>query len=255
MATAAGPPPSSWFFLNEEEILAPLKVDISFKGARYVDSFCWNCNPETNTMSPYEFSCRTCADVGLPDGFQLKMAMQIQEQVDAYRILINMLKSHGTEIISRMNSLMPMTLGIRLHTVDYADHFQFDCCNSTPYAPEYFAKVTVMNLGLPGEMEPVIAHNIRENIFRMLFAYVEQQSSGKAAAAAGAAEASPELAPSQLNVTVVAPNQAVDMITNLWRRARPMHFDDQQSIPQPMMPAQVDANAHVWRTPAADAAP
>ena len=71
---------NSWFIFNEEDVLVPLKVDISYRGARYVDSFCWNCNPKTNNMSPYEFGCITCADVNLPDGFQWKIALQIQEQ-------------------------------------------------------------------------------------------------------------------------------------------------------------------------------
>ena len=71
---------NTWFILNEEDTLVPLKVDISYRGARYVDTFCWNCNPQTNCMSPYEFACITCADVNLPDGFQWKIALQIQEQ-------------------------------------------------------------------------------------------------------------------------------------------------------------------------------
>lgn len=274
------PPASSWFFFNEDDLLAPLKVDISYKGARYVDSFCWNCNPESNTMSPYEFSCRTCADVGLPDGFQWKMALQIQEQVDAYRILIHMLKTNGAELMSRMNSLMPIALGIRFQTVDYSDRFLFDCCGSggsMPYAPEYFARVTVLNLGLPGEMEPIIARSIRESIFRQLFSFMETiglqtEIEDTAAAGGGRGEGAketemntgtgtgtaedtapapapapaPALVPSELSVTVVAPNQAVDMLTHLWRRARPQHFEDQQSIPQCQLPRLTDTNAHAW---------
>lgn len=231
----------SWFFLNEDDMLVPLKIDISCKGARYVDSFCWNCNPETNTMSAYEFSCRTCADVGLPDGFQWKIAMQIQEQIDAYRILIDILRNHGSELLSRLNPLQPISLAFRHLTVDYSDKFLFDC-TSAPFAPEHFARVTVLNLGLPGELEPAIAHNIRENVFRQLFFCLEQASKDHIECH------NPVLTPSEITVSLVAPNQAVDMVTNLWRRARPKNFDDLQSTPQPRLPSATDTNAHVWHT-------
>ena len=46
------------------------------------------------------------------------------------------------------------------------DKFSMDFGTKISYAPEYFAKVTCTNLGLPFEMEPVIAHAIRESIYR-----------------------------------------------------------------------------------------
>ena len=115
--------PQSWFLLHEEDMLVPLKVDISYRGARYVDSFCWNCNPYTNTMSAYEFACRTCADMSLPDGFQYKIALQIQEQIDSYRLVLDMLRSENADKIlnvieKHFPSSQPMALGIRYQTVD-----------------------------------------------------------------------------------------------------------------------------------------
>lgn len=71
-------------WLTEEITLVPLKIDITYRGARYVDSFCWNINEKTNLMSPYEFACRTALDLGLPEGFPMKIALQIEEEGDIY---------------------------------------------------------------------------------------------------------------------------------------------------------------------------
>ena len=51
---------------------------------------------------------------------------------------------------------------------------------------------------------------------------------------------------SELKVSLVQPNQAVDMIANLCKRAKPNSVDDQAAIPQPMLPADKDSNSHFW---------
>jgi hypothetical protein len=91
-------------------------------------------------------------------------------------------------------------------------------------------------------MEPVIAHKIRENVFRNIIIWLDDLVNG--------AQVEPEImipeVPSDVRVTVVAPNAAVDMITNLWRRAKPVSVDDNALIPQPVMPKERDSNADTW---------
>ena len=54
---------------------------------------------------------------------------------------------------------------------------------------------------------------------------------------------------SELKVSLVQPNQAVDMIANLCKRAKPNSIDDQAAIPQPMLPTDKDSNSNFWNTP------
>lgn len=48
-------------FLRDDEIIAPLKCDVTMAGARYVDTFSWNIY--NSAISPDEFASRTCADL------------------------------------------------------------------------------------------------------------------------------------------------------------------------------------------------
>jgi hypothetical protein len=48
-------------FLKERDVLIPVKCDVTFGGARFVDSFSWNLYH--SMMTPAEFASRTCADL------------------------------------------------------------------------------------------------------------------------------------------------------------------------------------------------
>ena len=51
-------------FTNNDEVLVPIKIDTTHKGARYVDSFIWDiCQP---ILTADEFATRTCCDLNLP---------------------------------------------------------------------------------------------------------------------------------------------------------------------------------------------
>lgn len=117
------------------------------------------------------------------------------------------------------------------------------------YAPEYFAKVTCSNLGLPLEMEPVIAHGIRENIYKILFNCIDityNKVKNNTPIPCISSNKYIQTSVSEIQVNIVGPNQAIDMITNLWKRAKPSHFDDCASAPQPRLPRKLDSNASIW---------
>jgi uncharacterized protein YeaC (DUF1315 family) len=108
-------------------------------------------------------------------------------------------------------------------------------------SPEIFARTTCADLGLPPDMEPAISHKIRENILRSVVSWMDE-------GAIDCSQATVETN-SELKVSLVQPNQAVDMIANLCKRAKPNSIDDQAAIPQPMLPTDKDSNSSFWNVP------
>ena len=52
-------------------VLVPLKIDITYNGARLVDTFSWNLYNSCLTVE--EFALMTCIDLNLSSGFQEKI--------------------------------------------------------------------------------------------------------------------------------------------------------------------------------------
>jgi hypothetical protein len=61
--------------LKERDILIPIKIDVTYNGARFIDSLCWSLYGAV--MSPDEFAVRTCLDVNLPNGFIHQIYLQV----------------------------------------------------------------------------------------------------------------------------------------------------------------------------------
>jgi hypothetical protein len=91
-------------------------------------------------------------------------------------------------------------------------------------------------------MEPAIAHKIRENIFRAVITWLDDVRQG--IVVVDDADVVP--VPSEIKLALVSPQHTVDMMTNLWKRAKPISADDTASIPQPVLPADRDSNACAW---------
>jgi hypothetical protein len=230
--------------LYDDDILLPLKVDVSHRGARYVDTFSWRLF--NSLMSVDEFACRTCLDLNLPAMFQWRIALQLHEQIDAYKNLLLLLDSvsstPGRKWVTDIRDLQQMSVGIRDNSLEYNDKFTYDTSSSSSHEPEMFARTVCYDIGLPAEMEPVIAHRIRETIFRSAIHSVDQETLLE-----GSGEAAP-LHGSVVSVKVVAPHHAVDMVNNLWKRARPATIDEVGSVPQPNLPKDRGSNAGQWRS-------
>mmetsp|Transcript_32861 Transcript_32861/g.33480 ORF Transcript_32861/g.33480 Transcript_32861/m.33480 type:complete len:239 (+) Transcript_32861:148-864(+) len=227
------------FLGDKDEILVPIKIDITHKGARFVDSFTWNLrNP---ILTADDFAIRTCLDLNLPEGFIWKISLQIQEQVKAYSSLISLFALeviNNKDFAEKSHELQPISIGIRHNIVDYSDKFLWDMYS--PFnSPEKFARTTCLDLGLPAEMESPIAHRIRETLIRNMITWLEDSSTLKPHTV--------PLTPSEVKVSVVQPHQVVDMVTNLWKRAKPTVWDEQAALPQPKLPKHRDTNARVWR--------
>ena len=108
--------------------------------------------------------------------------------------------------------------------------------------PQDFARTTCADLGLQTDMEPAIAHKIRENIFRAVITWLDDVRRGVIV------EGDTDLTPTQsdIKLQLVSAQHTVDMMTNLWKRAKPISADDSASIPQPVLPADRNSNACAW---------
>jgi chromatin structure-remodeling complex subunit SFH1 len=150
---------------EEEEVLVPIKIDIAHGNGRYMDSFCWNLY--NSVLTPEEFVWKTCMEENLPSELIPRIAAQLQEQVDAFLSFVDLIISSGRNehIQIRLNNL-ETDVSVRCNVVEYSDSFQWDAYTSTGCDPEAFAKQTCLDLGLPCEMQSVIALRLRESIIR-----------------------------------------------------------------------------------------
>ena len=76
--------------------LVPVTVDVSSASARVVDSFLWSLSMEAANMTVDEFAYTTCVDRGLPQSFQVQMALQLREQLKAHADLLALCKALET---------------------------------------------------------------------------------------------------------------------------------------------------------------
>eukprot|EP01040_Poterioochromonas_malhamensis_P004016 gene4016-4295_t len=221
------------------DVLVPLKIDVTYKGARYVDTFCWSLYYPA--ISPEEFAMITCHDLNFPIGFHQKISLQIIEQLQAYHILIDCVKSYSPCIPNwnqKIRQPQTITIGIRHGPLDYSDKVEWDPMD-TLISPEEFARTTCSDLGLPSEIEPAIAHKIREALFRWMLNIVQNPN-------ATDTNIQIEFKVPETRVSLVPPNQAVDMVTNLWKRAKPNTMEEIAAVPQPQLPTEKETNANVW---------
>jgi len=239
--------------LRRDNILVPVKIDITAVGARYVDTFCWNINvdvAETHSDLKYvAFATQVCSDVNLPNIFLTKIALQLSEQVDAFKIIIDILKRcfHVNNIpsIDKLRKSISMEVGIRLNTLDYSDKFVWDPMDHR-ITPEQFASITCSDLGLPSQMEPAISHKIRELLFRHMMLWLDDPYGYEPTDTITDVNDS-TLTPSETKVTLIPQLQAVDMVHSLWKRAKPQSTEEISSIPQPLLPSNKETNASIWK--------
>eukprot|EP01039_Chlorochromonas_danica_P005531 gene5531-6090_t len=226
-------------FLRGSSVLVPIKIDLTYQGARLVDTFCWDIYNESTT--PEEFVSRTCSDLNLPIGFQHRITAQIIEQIQSYRLLVNFIREYHSLIPDwekKVIRCQSITIGIRHNSIDYSDRIEWNPMDEY-LTPELFARSTCYDLGLASEIEAAIGHKIRESLFRWLINLVEKPNLPDG-------DLQPEFKVTDNKISLVPPNQVVDMTTNLWKRAKPASLDDISSVPQPMLPSEKESTAPIW---------
>ena len=226
--------------LLEDHILVPIKLDITYCGARLVDSFSWNIS--NSHMSINEFSTRTCIDLNLPFGFESKITEQIKEQVDGYRTIIEIIITYAHIVVNgwsaKIHEIQVITLGLRHNSLDYSDKVHWNPM-SNYLTPESYASMTCKELGLPLEMRPAISFKIREALFRWLFTLLEYPDNMDI-------RIMEEFKVLDTKITMGYHPYTVEMMSNLWKRAKPGMIEDQSSIPQPLLSGDKNSNASVW---------
>ena len=231
--------------LLTDDLIVPIKVDVAVKGARYVDSFCFKLFDAL--MTPGEFAARTCADLNLPDSFQHRIAFQIEEQLNSYKEIIALLRSNGVDNekwLKIISEPIDMLVGLRHNAVDYSDKFTWDLFStSSGKEPEVFARKTVEDLGLPLDMESAIAFRIRETLLRLVISAAENPDDPEHLFLPSKLSV-----PSEIVVSLTQPNGTIDMVRNLWSRAKPEHIDTRSVAPQAKLPVNTMTNANTWYT-------
>lgn len=147
------------------DVLVPVHICVSHEGVKFIDSFTWKL--ENPFLSPECFAAHLAADLCLPYALQLKIALQLAEQVSAYREIIAAIDAYVVQhdsILERFKKLITINIDVSYNTIDYKDTFQWDVLSAV--SPEVFARVTCGDLGLPCELEPTIAIQIREAVIR-----------------------------------------------------------------------------------------
>jgi len=229
------------YILLEDHILVPIKLDITYCGARLVDSFSWNISNDSY-MSINEFSLHTCIDLNLPLGFESKISAQIKEQVDGYKRIIYIISNYAPIVVKgwvdKIHEIQVITLGLRHNSLDYTDKVYWNAMSSY-LTPEIYASRTCKELGLPLEMRPAISFKIREALFRWLITLLEYPDNMDI-------RIMEEFKVSETKITMGHHPHTVEMMSNLWKRAKPSAIEDQSSIPQPLLSSDKNSNASVW---------
>lgn len=226
-------------FIRPPYILAPLKLDITYRGARLVDTLTWDLyNP---VMLPEEFAAQMTADLNLPPGMHERITLQLREQIESYQEIIDCVYRYAHCIPNwerKISQMQTITIGIRHGTIDYSDKIEWDPMMEN-FTPEDFAAVTCADLGLPGEIEPAISHKIRETLFRWLLTILQNPLYEELAL-------QKEFHVPDSKISLVPGSHTVDMITNLWKRAKPNSIDESAAVPQPQLPVDKESNSEIW---------
>ena len=225
--------------LFEKVLLIPIKIDLCHFGARFVDSFTYPLYGAC--MTTYELSCRLCSDLNLHPSLIVKVALQIDEQVQCYNDLNMMIFDHSTPLLwkEKLEEPLIMNLSVRVNTIEYNEIIYWDLKASTP-TPESHARNRCAEKGLPPEVEPVIAYKIRENIFRSIIQWIENPS-------LPSNYAEPKPLPST-SVRLETLQKSTNYINELWKRAKPADIDDSYCNPDVYLPNNKDTNARIWAT-------
>lgn len=233
------------FIRGNTNILVPIKIDFTCKGARIVDTFCWDLYQPA--MSPEEFSGRTCLDLNLPLEFQQRIALQLIEQLEAYQLLVECIKLYAPRAIShwvkKIHQKQIITIGIRHGSIDFSDKIEWDPMDDK-LTPEEFATITASDLGLPHEIEPAIAHKIREALFRWMYNILLNPNLSPTET-----NLQPEFKVNETKAVYIQPGAVIDMTNNLWKRAKPNTIEEYAAVPQPQLPTEKDTNSGIWTAP------
>jgi hypothetical protein len=167
------------------DVLVPLKLDLTHGDGRLLDSFTWSLHghSHTHSLTLEQFAWHTCLDLNLPSELVPRIVAQLEEQLEAFRALESLVHSlahsagERSALWERLSSVVTEVC-VRSNVIEYQDCFVWDasacvsaCVSECARAgvgvePEDFARQTCLDLGLPADMQPVIAARVRETVLK-----------------------------------------------------------------------------------------
>ncbi|KAL7308816.1 Chromatin structure remodeling complex protein sfh1 [Mucor circinelloides] len=150
------------------EMLVPVRLDIDMDEVKLRDVFLWNMNEQY--LTPEMFAELLCEDLQLEyHKFAKPIAESIRAQIlDFESIQESELPNGGS------NQVVEINLDLQIGKVNLRDRFEWDLNNIKTNAPEIFSKQLASELGLGGEYVNIIAHGIRDQLFRHRKRLVEE---------------------------------------------------------------------------------
>ncbi|KAL9558748.1 hypothetical protein MBANPS3_000734 [Mucor bainieri] len=156
------------YMSDVSEMLVPVRLDIDMDDVKLRDVFLWNMNE--NYLTPEKFAELLCEDLQLEyHKFIKPIAESIRAQIlDFESIQESELPNGGN------NQIVEINLDLQIGKVNLRDKFEWDLNNIKTNAPEIFSKQLASELGLGGEYVNIIAHGIRDQLFRHRKRLVEE---------------------------------------------------------------------------------
>ncbi|KAJ1679467.1 Chromatin structure remodeling complex protein sfh1 [Spiromyces aspiralis] len=188
---------------NHPETLVPIRLEFEVDGFRFQDAFLWNLN-ETKIL-PEDFAEVLCVDLALPrkeNYFSQYITQAIRSQLQEHMELVQLVKARENYLKS--NPVLPddelrviIPIEVQVGQFLLRDRIEWDlgmfpiepqCVSDSPLrevgSPETFAKTLCQDLGVGGEIAPLIAHSIREQAYRLQrerLEILEEYNSGRRA--------------------------------------------------------------------------
>ncbi|KAI7897650.1 uncharacterized protein BX663DRAFT_527449 [Cokeromyces recurvatus] len=149
------------------EILVPIRLDIDLDDVKLRDVFLWNMNEQY--LTPEMFAELLCEDLQLDT---TKFIKPISESIRAQ--VIDFEAVYEYELPNGGNKRVEINLDLQIGKVNLRDKFEWDLDNVHSNAPEVFSRQLAAELGLGGEYVSIIAHGIRDQLFRHRKRIVEE---------------------------------------------------------------------------------
>ncbi|KAI8069636.1 hypothetical protein BC940DRAFT_297157 [Gongronella butleri] len=153
------------------EILVPIRLDLDLDDYKLRDVFVWNLNEPW--LTPDMFAETLCRDVGLEVmRYAPTIAESIRNQVMDFESI------YAVTLPTEDNMRVDINLDLQVGKVNLRDRFEWDLANVKTKAPEEFSRQLAAEMSLGGEFVPMIAHAIREQVYRLKRQLVEDYVPG-----------------------------------------------------------------------------
>ena len=143
-----------------KEVLVPIRIELEAEGLKIKDQFTWNLNEQA--ITPDKFAEYVCHDLSInPASYIPMIASSIKSQIADFKAFYQL-----NDFPIAQDSRVIIKLDIFTGKVHLRDRFEWDLSSSSA-SPEDFAKTLVQDLGLGSEFVTMIAHSIREQIYKI----------------------------------------------------------------------------------------